>query len=71
MLFFFETMIYMIYIPRIKLSNRILNIYMILVYTYVKKKTQKTLKIKTKIIIYICKKFVKIRSLENFPMLLK
>lgn len=36
-----------------------------------KKKTQKTLKIKTKIIIYICKKFVKIRSLENFPMLLK
>lgn len=36
--FFFETMIYMIYIPRIKLSNRILNIYMILVYTYVKKK---------------------------------
>lgn len=54
-----------------KLSNRIGNIYMILVYTYVKKKTQKTLKIKTKIIIYICKKFVKIRSLENFPMLLK
>lgn len=36
-----------------------------------KKKPQKTLKIKTKIIIYICKKFVKIRSLENFPMLLK
>lgn len=69
--FFFETMIYMIYIPRIKLSNHIGNIYMILVYTYVKNKKQKPLKIKTKIIIYICKKFVKIRSLENFPMLLK
>lgn len=38
---------------------------------YLCKKTKNKPKIKTKTIIYICKKFVKIRSLENFPMLLK
>lgn len=35
---------------------------------YLCKKTKNKPKIKTKTIIYICKKFVKIRSLENFPI---